>query len=205
MSTNVKGILAVLVCIAAVWAVQAGFHRYREHVLAAAAGLEYGKIRNKTERDTLETPVAEVTPQQANVQSTNKLTPEADRRKRLNDAAANFLGFYLLNVRVRPDYCKGQGVDIASFVNTFKSEHESELARARAVLGGISISEEEYYNGALPRLRKVVNQDMNDIATARKLTIKQTCEEIATNGAAIAAGLHISKVQPAIYQVLTGG
>jgi len=53
-----------------------------------------------------------------------------------------------------------------------------------------------------PQIRKALFQDMNDIATSTKSSLKEVCQVFSEKTDAIAQEMHISKVQPMVFKVL---
>ena len=49
----------------------------------------------------------------------------------------------------------------------------------------------------------MILQDMNDIAAANKLSVKEACQLIAENADNLVKEMHLSKMQPAVYQALS--
>lgn len=148
---------------------------------------------------------SEAMQREASAQMSSNLAAQSNERKRLETAAGNFLGFYLVNVRERELYCRERGVDIGSFVTAFQRDHATELSKARAALAGSTFAEDELYKRLKPQLAAVITQDMHDIAAQNKISDKQACELVAENGAALAAEMHLSKAQPAVHRALVGG
>lgn len=148
---------------------------------------------------------SEAIKREASAQMSSNLAAQSNERKRLEAAAGNFLGFYLVNVREREQYCRERGVDIGAFVTAFQRGHATELSKAREALASAPFAEDELYKSLKPQLAAVITQDMHDIAAQNKISDKQACELVAENGAALAAEMHLSKAQPAVHRALLGG
>jgi hypothetical protein len=138
-------------------------------------------------------------------ETTKSLNAQTDQKKKLADAAANFLGFFMINAQSRKEFCQKQGVDIAPFVNAFTEGHAAELTRARAILSWPAAEEDRMYSLIAPKFSEMVIQDMGDIARSGNRSVKEVCELFAAQGVELAARMHISKRQPTIYSVLTTG
>ncbi len=147
---------------------------------------------------------SEAMQREASAQMSSNLAAQTSDRKRLETAAGNFMGFYLVNVRERDEYCRERGVDIGPFVAAFQRGHTNELGKARDALAGTPFGEDELYKRLKPQLTSVIAQDMQDIAAQNKISVKQACELVAENGASLAAEMHLSKAQPAVHRALIG-
>jgi hypothetical protein len=126
----------------------------------------------------------------------------ASQRNQQIHAATIFLGYYWMNDRARPAYCKQLGVDIAPFVIRFDATNREAAARAKALIKRISVSEDEYYAMAAPELAKGSQHDMEDAAASDRITTRQVCEQIRDDPVTAVSDLTYSKVNPTGYQVL---
>jgi len=52
------------------------------------------------------------------------------------------------------------------------------------------------------QFRKVVADDMNDMAATTKISLKDACNRLQDHAADLAAELSLSKVQPEVYKTL---
>lgn len=170
---------------------------------------EVGKTLDQVRKEGMEKrpdlAPSEAIRREAVAQTTQQLAAESDRDKRLATAASNFLGFYLINTRERVAFCNERGVSIGPFAAAFERGHAAELAKARAIMANAPLSEDKLYEMLQPQLRQMIAQDMKDIAEGNKVSVQAACQLIATNGEPLAAEMHISKMQPAVYQVLVEG
>jgi len=199
-----KKILTLLVFVAAFFMVRYGMDLYHEHTTVAKIEQLMENIKKEGVQKHADAPVSEAMHKEAVEQTSVKLKSEPDKRKRLETAAGNFFGFFLVNTRERAEFCREQGVDIAMFVSAFERGHTTELANARSALSNSSVSEDKLYAMLKPQLRKVIEQDMRDIASANKISLREACELISKEGTKLATEMHISKVQPDVYRVLAG-
>jgi hypothetical protein len=204
MRDNTKKIVSMLVFVAALLAVRYAFDAYREHAAMNEASNTLEQIKSDAAREHPELPASVAMQQEAVAMTSERLDNESDAEKKLTLAAGNFFGFYLINVRERADYCRNNGVDIAPFVSTFQMLHVVELERARDIIAGTDATEEKIYTVIQPQLGPLIEQDMHDIAKHYNLTIKEACELFVTKGDVIANNMQLSKIQPAVYQVLMG-
>lgn len=140
---------------------------------------------------------------EANRMLNEKLSGNASQQQKLANAAGAFMGFYLINTRSRVDFCNDQGVNISSFANAITSAHTRELAKAREIMTNVAkVDDDQIYAKMGSQLRPMVLQDMQDLATAQKLNLKQACQLFADNGPAIAAEMNIRKTQPLVASML---
>jgi hypothetical protein len=163
------------------------------------------QVKEDATRKRPDLPVSEALRQEAVERAGQTLEAEGDARKRRMIAASNFMGFYLVNTRERAGLCREQGVDIAQFVSAFERDHVAELGFARTALKDSPVGEEELHSMLKTQLRDMVRQDMQDVASAAKTSLKGACELVAENGTSVASEIHFSKAQPAAHRVLTGG
>lgn len=204
MNANKKIVVSVLVFVAALLVVRYAFEAYREHAAMTEASNTIEQIKTDAAREHPDLPASVAMQKEAVAMTSERLDKESDAEKKLAIAAGNFFGFYLINVRERADYCRKYGVDIAPFVSTFQTLHLAELERARGIVAGTEATEDKIYTVIKPQLGPLVEQDMYDISKHYNLTIKEACELFVTKGDVIANNMHLSKIQPAVYQVLMG-
>lgn len=130
------------------------------------------------------------------------LASEPDVTKRSLSAASMFYGFYFLNTRARPGFCRIIGVDISSFVKEFERIHIDELSKAKAILTRSKMSEAKLYSLVESQQRHFVDDDMKKMAISNHISEKQACQLIEQRAEIIANEMHISKVSNDIYSVL---
>jgi len=147
-------------------------------------------------------PAAEAMRQDALARSEQRLAAESDLAKRGRVAADTFWGFYFVNTRMRREFCSEQGVDVTAFVSAFERAHMNELAKARSLYARSGMDETLLYEGLRPTARKVIEQDMHDIAAAQGLSLSQACEALASAAEELVPEMHLSKMQPAIFKAL---
>jgi hypothetical protein len=148
-------------------------------------------------------PFSQAIQQESSERASEKLTSETDELKRTNRAADMFWGFFFINAIERPEFCREQGVDIQPFVKAFELAHENEIAKARSIYARVSVDETKLYTAMKPQMRKALVQDMTDTATSIKSSVKEVCHAFSENADAIAQEMHLSKVQPVVFKVLT--
>lgn len=205
MSRAVKIIIFILAFAATSAITRAALDSYGKRKAVAKAEQTLDQLKKDAAAKHPDVPAAEALQREASAHMSRNLAAETNERKRLETAAGNFMGFYLVNVRERNEYCRERGVDIGPFIAAFQSGHTTELTKARAALATAQIGEDELYKRLKPQLAQVIAQDMQDIAAQNKISIKQACELVSENGAALAAEMHLSKAQPAVHRALIGG
>ena len=194
-----KIILSAFAFVVSFVVVKYGLQLYNEHAAGLAAERSIEELRQQGIEKHPEMPVLESMYHEAAAMGASTLNNESDPKKRLATAATMFLGFYLTNARERPEFCKEYGVNISPFVYAFSQAQKPGLAKAEAALSGTPYTQDKLYAMFQPQIRKVIIQDMQDIATKSNTTIKGACELIATNGEALASKM---RAAAAVYQAL---
>ena len=198
-TNNALGILAFII---AFLAVKYGMQVYREHQAVAKVEQSISQMQTEAAQKHPDVPASIALQQVAIEQAYKKMASETDVQKRASSAADMFWGFYFINVRERPEFCREQDTDIQPFVKAFENGHIKELAQAKTIYARSSVDENKLYALLKSQFRKMIQQDMNDIATANKVTLKEACQLISENGESLAKEMHLSKAQPAVYQAL---
>jgi hypothetical protein len=204
MSGALKKIGGALAFFAAFSAVRVGMEKYHEHAAAQHASEIVDQIQREGARKHPDETVSEAASQEGLERSRKLLGSEADAGKRRKIAAEQFYGFYFVNMRTRPEFCREQGVDISSFTSAFEREHLAQLTKARAVLANPDLSEDAYYRLVRAMLWKAGSQDMNDMATKSAVSLKGACELVAEHGNELAERLNIANVNPDLLKALMG-
>ena len=117
-------------------------------------------------------------------------------------AASQFLGYYLINIKTRKDYCSNLGVTITNFVNEFESEHTTDLSNARKILKTTLEAEDKFYFTSKNSFEKILNLEMPAQAKQLNLTEKEVCESLETNGASVAKAMRFSDALPLQSKIL---
>ena len=173
----------------------------RSDIPASKAGTSTSRWREALDSRS-DIPASEAMRRKALTDANEMLRAESDPKMRLTLAATMFLGFFLVNTKERSAFCREQGIDISSFVSAFKRHHSGELARVRSVLASAKIRGDSVHRITRPQLRQVAEQDMNAMASLYSTSPKGACQWLAANAEVFAAGMHISKSAPVVYQVL---
>lgn len=114
-----------------------------------------------------------------------------------------FWGFYFINVRERPKFCRELGVNIQLFVKAFEKINTNEFSKAKSIYVRSSTDENKVYDLIKSQMHKMILQDMNDYAMENKVSLKEACTLIAENADYWGKEMRLSKVQPAVYHALS--
>ena len=126
-----------------------------------------------------------------------------DGTKKFDAAANQFLGFYLVNARTRPEYCLSLGVAIPTFVSQFDKINQRELISARKIQAtSPEPDEEKFYQFVKASMLKTLTFQMKDQASQLKMTEKEFCEALESNATEIAGRLRFSELMPSQSKVL---
>ena len=185
ISSGTRVALLVVAVAALAVAARFGFEQIRERVRAGQAG-EAVAVEGEGGAGT----------------TAARLAAEDDPARRRVIAAGSFMGVYLLTTRERPAYCRERGVDLEPFLAVYREDNAAVLEAARAALAAASVSEDQLRERLEPRLDALVIADMEEVARAHGVTTAEACRAIADEPEAIAAQLHASRLQPAVYRVL---
>lgn len=197
-----KKLLSVIAFAIAFLGVKYGFQYYQEQRAVSAVNQSIEQLKKDAVLKHPNTDLSIAMQQEAISQAQTKLTTQTDKKKQLEDAASMFMGFFLINTRTRPEFCNEQGIDIQAFVTAFEKQHGVELRKARQVMIDSGMDDNKLYSLLEPQFQKMLLQDMNDISSTNKISMKDTCSLIADQGESLATRMHISKTQPKVYQVL---
>ena len=175
-----------------------------ENLAISSVNHELNDIKRSATEKYPEMPLSESISLESSNRAKNSLNSESNENKKTISAASMFMGFYNLNVRVRPEFCREQGVDISPFVLAFERENSIPFAKARAVFSKAPpLMEEKVFAMLKSKMRESIVQDMNELASISKISLKEACQLLADNGDSAAADMHISKVQPDVFRVLS--
>jgi hypothetical protein len=162
----------------------------------------FKEVQTAAAKNNPELSPAEGMHREAVKRSTAKIESQSGDQQ-ANTAADMFWGFFFVNTRSRPQFCKELGMDISPFVEEFQRMHSAEFAKAHSIYKRDSkITSDELYVKLEPQLRKTVEIDMDSIAKREKLSILDICGIFATHGALIAKEMPLSKMQPAVHKAL---
>lgn len=118
-------------------------------------------------------------------------------------AANMFFGFWSLNARTRPDFCKALGVDISTFTKTFIKLHQVQLERARFLWAEEKFDVDAVYASSVATYRTSVQTDMEDEAKENGFTsLRDACRSFEVHGVQYANDLNLVNVQPNVNKAL---
>lgn len=130
----------------------------------------------------------------------------ASGESKAQEAAGQFLGFYLVNVRARREYCQRLGVDITPFVKAFSAEHKDLYEKSRKIIARGPYSpnqvEEKLYNMMQPTIQTTVGDAMRTMGSEVHASEQQVCATFNANGAKVANAFQLSTLNPALYRVM---
>lgn len=204
-----KKFLWVVAVVAAFIAVKEGkqwwFDARAMDKAGAAANKEMDDMRAKAAAEHPDKPVALAFQEEA-LKSTAEALAKESGDKKADTAADQFIGFYMANVRTRPDYCKALGVDISPFTNEFIAQHKDLYSKSRMIHARSPYApdkiENEMFKQLQPTFKKTIQDDLALAAKQNNATEKDVCEVFASNGKEMAAEMHLSKLAPALYQAM---
>lgn len=139
------------------------------------------------------TPTQAIATEAAKTMRENLASTNGNAQK-LRRAANMFLGYYDMNVRLKPLYCKGVGVDIGAFSTEFARIHHNEYARAQALTSPVTP------NDSLSL--RFLSQAMREAAASEGINEKSLCEKIASQPSDVADTLKASVVMPEVTSLL---
>ena len=132
----------------------------------------------------------------ARAAGTMRSTAPAQRARVAAEAA---FGSHYMNTRVRQAHCRQLGVDLSRFASAYERIHAEEFAKAQAIYVAQGRSPEAFATLLGPAMQRMIEQDMRDIAQARRMTPEQTCAAFNDNADAYAGAI---RLPPEIRQAL---
>lgn len=203
MSNGVAKVLVTVVAAAIGFAAaQYGWQKYKDHLVQQSVQDENDKLRAIAAKDNPNAPTSEAMKQAAIKDSANTLNNSASDADKRNNAAGTFFGFYMMNARARPEYCKNLGVDIHAFTDPFIGNHAKLMDASRPVMEKDGLDENKLYEMLKPQIASALDQDMKDIANSAHTDIKGACQLMADRGSEIAGKMQFSATFPEAYKVL---
>ncbi|KVA47700.1 hypothetical protein [Burkholderia cepacia] len=187
---------------------------YRQHIAdeealaqgAANATASMRELQDQAAKQHPEMPLGEAAREAAASQSQADLAAKSGAQK-ADAAAGQFLGYYLVNVRARPDYCKSQGVDITTFVEAFKQHNAAFYVKSRVInaRGPYSADalEDMLYKQMGPSLEQTIRSTTEDAAARQNVSVAVVCQSLAASPEDAVQQLDLQRVNPALYQALT--
>ena len=201
---------AILILLAAAFILATeGWERVRQRQ-EIARGVEQAKAKIDALRDK----AAREHPNEDPVTAMQTVAAE-EATKRINDlsgankvasAASSFLGFYLMNVKGREEYCSQFAVNLSQWLAAFQSANAAPYLKARAVYEShrypISKAEETLYTSLHLEILRFVEEDMNTVARTNGLSTKGACELLNSHADELANNVQFSKILPVANRAL---
>ena len=171
----------------------------------AIANKTFDELRDAAAKNHPDQSIAIAVQQEAIKRSEVELAKETGDNK--SDAAAGqFLGFYLVNMRARSDYCKALGLDISPFTSAFERNHASLYIKSRLINSRGPFApdrlESEMYKQLLPTFEKTIADEMRATASELKVTEADVCKLLSSNGEELAVSMQLSTVNPALSRAM---
>lgn len=118
-----------------------------------------------------------------------------NENKKLNIAANNFYGYYMLNVDGRQKYCEKFGVKMPKFINAFKNFNQQLFDKASKIQAeeqrrnGQMFSYDQLSAALVPTFSRILDQDFSDIKKIYNLNDAEACELLENNAAEVVKGM----------------
>lgn len=189
----------VLICVALIFIVMWGLKSYFILDADTQGLMIIREMEDRVKQDNIAGSPAHALASEAMNVMKNELNSTNDARERKRRAAVMFYGFYDMNARVRPIFCKELGVDIQPFAIAFQKIHRDEFAQA---LSGAVKPDDIDGHKINPAARKIITMVMNDTAATLNTTLRGACEVIADNAEEVASNFQFSKLMPQAYEIL---
>ena len=133
-------IITIIVCIVSFVAffvakdlVKTGMNEYNEHKAVQKAYTEFSEVEKEAKIRSQKKGTMRVEEMKEIYQrkAINDLNSYTDKDKKRDSALTNFMGYYLINVKTRKEFCNNYGIDISDYINEFARGNKSELDLAR--------------------------------------------------------------------------
>lgn len=201
---------AILILLAAAFILATeGWERVRQRQ-EIARGVEQAKakidaLRDKAAREhPNEDPVTAM--QTVAAEEATKRIKDLSGANKVASAASSFLGFYLMNVKGREEYCSQFAVNLSRWLAAFQSANAAPYLKARAVYEShrypISKAEETLYTSLHLEILRFVEEDMNTVARTNGLSTKGACELLNSHADELANNVQFSKILPVANRAL---
>ncbi|MFP6558885.1 hypothetical protein WJ542_11280 [Paraburkholderia sp. B3] len=187
---------------------------YKQHAAdseAIAQGTEKAtasmqQLQSQAAQQHPDQPLGVATSNAAAAQGQARLASESGAQK-ADEAAGQFLGYYLANVRARFDYCKSQGVDISTFVSAFKQHNATLYEKSRVINArgpySADVLEDTMYKQMGPTMEQMIRKNTEDLATRSNTTAAALCQALAASPVEAVNQLDLSQINPPLYQALS--
>jgi hypothetical protein len=199
MNKYLRTALMVVVGLATFYGLQYLRQRNEEPTKEAVAAV-VSSMRAEAEKQHPEMAPTDALKQVASERAAKQLASESTLEQS-NTASDMFWGFYWANTKVRPEYCASRGVDLTGFIQAFDRIHGVERDQAAGIYAARGVdAEKAVLPIILPELRKVIAQDMKDIAAGANAPEDQACALVAANADAFAQYIQLpAHVRKALF------
>lgn len=199
MKNKLFGVALILI---AIFTLYTAFKDYRETNVELAIADKVDELQKKGAAKYGDEPKSRASAKAAIDESKQTLNSDISEQRKMEYAAGNFLGYYLVNSRARVEFCNGQGVDISNFAQALKDTHESELAKATAVMKESAVVVESLYEESAAVFADMIKQAMVDEAAQLGSDEKAVCEVYANDPENVVNMMRFENVMPDAYQQL---
>jgi hypothetical protein len=136
--------------------------------------------------------------------SSVELLSKMPKSEQTEAAADQFFGFFIVNTRIRPEYCSALGVQIPSFVKEFTAVNQKSLDVARTVEAkNAQWDEEKIYRMIRPSMIKNIDFMMKDEAIKLNMNDKELCAAYESQAVSAAQGFRFADLMPVPAKLLT--
>ncbi len=178
------------------------WHEQRsEQEQAAKVATQMDKLRAEAIKEQPGVPVDTAMEKLATEQAEAKLATLSGAKKS-ELAAGLYFGFFAMNTKARPAFCKEQGVDIPVWTAAFEKVNAPETARTRLIFANIGFDENHGYAPVAAQLKKFVTDDMTQIATEYKMSLPDACKLLQSRADEFAARMSFADLEPVVYKAL---
>jgi len=205
-------IITIIVCIVSFVAfvvakdlVKTGMNEYNEHKAVQKAYTEFSEVEKEAKIRSQKKGTMRVEEMKEMYQrkAINDLNSYTDKDKKRDSALTNFMGYYLINIKTRKEFCNNYGIDISDYINEFARGNKSELDLARKYVFKKKEAENKIYNLTQKQLKEMIQIDMDDISNNYGLSHTDTCKLFSgDNGISLGKEMKFSKQQPLIHQMI---
>ena len=181
--------------------VQTWHKQKSEQEQGAHVAAYWDKMRTEAVKEKPDQPIGEAMEEKAKKDATAQLKALSGDKK-VQSAANMYVGFFLMNTKAMPTFCKEQGVAIPAWTAAFEKVNATETARARQIHARTGFDEDRFYALIVDQYKKLVADDMHDIAATNKISLKDACKRLQDHADDLAADMSLSNVQPDVYKAL---
>jgi len=195
---RVAGIVAFVVAFFVVFELK---QNWTEKKAAERVSAQIDKMKAEATKEKPDVPALVTLQEKMTKLSEAQLATESGEQK-AETASRLYFGFYAMNIRARPAFCKEQGVDIPAWTAAFKKVNAPETARAREIFAKTGFDEDHEYGLFADHAKKLVADDMDSIANAYKVSVPDACKLFQEHADEFAAQMSFADVQPVVYRAV---